>query len=158
MPNAGQCLYCKSLNYCPLEIVGNCESFQRATAQFKGCKMKFNNYIVIGDYVEYTPENNNPRGFVIRATICEDYDSSPDDSEGYTEEQIKQWKNDDWFYCGVILSVYKAGVCLSTNAASLWGVECNFPNASNSYLSDIVKELETEALQEAGIILQKLND
>lgn len=120
--------------------------------------MKFSNYIVIGDFVEYTPKENNPHGFTIRATISEDYDSSPSDYDCYTEEQIKQWKNDDWFYCGVILSVYKAGVCLSANAASLWGIECNFPNASNSYLSDIVKDLETEALQEAEIILQKLID
>lgn len=120
--------------------------------------MKFSDYVIIGDSVEYTPENNNPRGFTIRATINEDYDSSPSDYDCYTEEEIKQWERDNWFYCGVILSVYKAGVCLTNNAASLWGLECNFPNASNSYISDIVKELETEALQEGESILQKLND
>ena len=120
--------------------------------------MKFNDYIIIGDFVEYTPKENNPRGFTIRATIKEDCDTTPNDSECYTEEQILQWKNDNWFFCGVVLSVYKAGVCLSANAASLWGVECNFPNVSNSYLLDIVKELETEALQEAENILKKLID
>ena len=117
---------------------------------------KFNDYIIIGDYVEYTPTENNPRGFVIRATVAEDYDSSPSDSECYTEEQVEQWELDNWFFCGVVLSVYKAGVCLSDHAASLWGVECNFPDASNSYVSEIVKELENEALQEGESILQKL--
>lgn len=120
--------------------------------------MKFNDYIIVGDYVEYTPAENNPRGFTIRATVVEDTDCTPFDYDYYTEENINQWERDNWFFCGVILSVYKAGVCLSTNAASLWGVECNFPNASNSYLSDIVKELETEALQEAEAVLQKLID
>ena len=119
---------------------------------------KFNDYIVIGDYVEYTPTENNPRGFTIRATIMEDTDSSPHDYDCYTEEQIKQWKNDEWFFCGIVLSVYKAGVCLSDRAASLWGIECNFPNASNSYFSDIVRDLETEALQEGETILKKLID
>ena len=120
--------------------------------------MKFDNYIVIGDSIEYTPTENNPRRFTIRATIMEDRDSSPTDYDCYTEEEIKQWERDNWFFCGVVLSVYKVGVCLSDHAASLWGVECNFPNDSNSYIDDIVKELETEALQEAETVLQKLID
>ena len=119
---------------------------------------KFNDYIIIGDYVEYTPIENNPREFIIRATVVEDCIPSPPDYDCYTGEEIEQWDSDSWFYCGIVLSVYKAGVCLTNNAASLWGIECNFPNASNSYLSDIVKELENEALQEAEIILQKLID
>ena len=121
-----------------------------------GHKMKFNDYIIVGDFVEYTPENDNPRGFVIRATISEDCDSTPEDFDCYTGEEIEQWYRDNWFFCGIVLSVYKAGVCLSANAASLWGVECNFPDVSNDYLSDIMRELETTALQEAEIILQKL--
>ena len=120
--------------------------------------MKFDDCIIIGDYVEYTPTENNPRGFTIRAIIAEDYGISPSDYDCYTEEQIEQWKLDNWFFCGVVLSVYKAGVCLTNNAASLWGIECNFPGTSNDYLLDVVKELENEALQEAESILQKLID
>lgn len=120
--------------------------------------MKFDDYIIVGDFVEYTPENDNPRGFVIRATIVEDDDTSPSDYDCYSEEQIKQWERDNWFFCGVVLSVYKAGVCLTNNAASLCGIECNFPGTSNDYLLDVIKELESEALQEAEIILQKLID
>ena len=119
---------------------------------------KFNDYIIIGDYVEYTPKENNPRGFTIRATIAEDCDTSPSDYDCYDEEHIALWRSETWFYCAIIISVYKAGVCLTNNAASLWGIECNFPGASNSYLSDIVRDLETEALQEAETILQKLID
>ena len=120
--------------------------------------MKFDDYVIIGDFVEYTPENNNPSGFTIRATISEDFDSKPSDYDCYSEEEIKQWKNDDWFFCGVILSVHKSGICLSHNATSLWGIECNFPGASNAYLSDIVEELESEALQEGESVLKKLID
>lgn len=120
--------------------------------------MKFGNYIVIGDSIEYTPTENNPRGFVIRVTVAEDYDSSPSDYECYSEDETKQWERDNWFFCGVVLSVYKAGVCLTNNAASLWGIECNFTGTSNDYLLDVIKELETEALQAGESILQKLND
>lgn len=120
--------------------------------------MKFNEYIIIGAYVEYTPKENNPRGFTVRATIAEDSTSSPHEYECYTEEQIEQWRNDYWFFAGVVLSVYKAGVCLSDHAASLWGIECNLGGTSNDYLLDVVKELENEALQEGETILQKLID
>ena len=120
--------------------------------------MKFTDYIIIGDYVEYTPTDNNPRGFTIRATIMEDTNSSPHDYDCYSEEEIEQWERDNWFFCGVVLSVYKARVCLTNNAASLWGIECNFQGTSNDYLLDAIKELETEALQEGETILQKLID
>ena len=120
--------------------------------------MKFNDYIIVGDYVEYTPTDNNPRGFTIRATITEDCDSSPFDYDCYDEEHIAPWRSESWFFCGIVLSVYKAGVCLTNNAASLWGLECNFPGTSNDYLLDVIKELENDALQEAEIILQKLID
>ena len=118
--------------------------------------MKFNDYAIIGDFVEYTPTENNPREFVIRATIMEDFDSSP--SDFYSEEETDSWERDIWFFCGVVLSVYKAGVCLTKQAASLWGIECNFPGTSNDYLLDVIKELETEALQAGESILQKLID
>ena len=120
--------------------------------------MKFNDYVIIGDYVEYIPENNNPRGFIIRTTIKEDYDTTPKEFDCYDQSDIDAWRNDNWFFCGVVLSVWKNGVCLSDNAASLWGVECNFPNASNDYLLEVIKELENEALKEAENILQKLID
>ena len=119
---------------------------------------KFNDYIIIGDYVEYTPAENNPRGFVIRATVAEDCYTSPSNYDCYTREEIEQWERENWFFCGVVLSVYKTGVCLSANATSHWGVECNFPGTSNDYLLNVIKELENEALQEAEIILQKLID
>jgi len=35
------------------------------------------------------------------------------------------WKNDEWYYCGVILSVAIDGIVLDDHAASLWGIEAN---------------------------------
>jgi len=59
------------------------------------------------------------------------------------------WKNDDWFYCGVILSVALEGITLDRFAASLWGIEANYPDSDNSYLSEVANELLSEALAEA---------
>jgi hypothetical protein len=53
------------------------------------------------------------------------------------------------FYVGVVLSVSRNGVELSDHAASLWGVDCNFSDTSNAYLSEVAQELEAEALETA---------
>ena len=116
---------------------------------------KFKDYVMIGDSVEYTPEDNNPRGFSIRATIAHDSDSTPYDVECYDEGRLRSWLDGEWFFCGVILSVWKSEVCLSDHAASLWGIECNL-GGDNSYLTEVLKELEGDALQEAENVLQKL--
>ena len=31
-------------------------------------------------------------------------------------------------------------------SASLWGIECNFSDTSNTYLSEVAQDLESEAL------------
>ena len=61
------------------------------------------------------------------------------------------WKNDEWFYCGVILSVKIEDVELTDHAASLWGLEANFPNSKNKYLTEVANELLGEALLAAKI-------
>ena len=62
---------------------------------------------------------------------------------------MTRWKNDEWFYVGVVLSVSRNGVELSDHAASLWGIDCNFSDTSNAYLSEVAQELEAEALDTA---------
>lgn len=87
-------------------------------------------------------------GFDFEAIIIYDTDTRPDDSECYDERQISLWKSDQWFFCGVVLSVSFKGIKLSDHAASLWGIECNLSN-DNSYLSEVAQELEGEALEVA---------
>jgi hypothetical protein len=42
-------------------------------------------------------------------------------------------KNDEWYYCSVILSVAIDGLVLDDHAASLWGIEANYPDSDNAY-------------------------
>lgn len=100
-------------------------------------------YACANDSIEWTNH-----GFDFEAVIVYDTDTRPDDSECYDERQIRLWKSDQWFFCGVVLSVSFKGVKLSDHAASLWGIECNLSN-DNSYLSEVAQELEGEALEVA---------
>ena len=56
------------------------------------------------------------------------------------------WKNDEWFYCGIILSVKIEDVELTDHAASLWGIEANYPDSENKYLTEVANELLGEAV------------
>lgn len=79
------------------------------------------------------------------------------------EEILQAWKNDEWFYCGIVLSVSKNGVLLDKHAASLWGIECNYPAdpatpecKPNAYLMEVAKELLPETIETAQAALKKL--
>ncbi len=105
---------------------------------------KFDSYACIGDTVIWSKD-----GFDLTATLEQDTDCSPLDFDCYSPIKIKQWKSDEWFYVGVVISVTKNGVELSDHAASLWGVDCNYNKRSNRYLSEVCAELESEALDVA---------
>lgn len=108
---------------------------------------QFDAFVCVGDSIEWEKE-----GFTIRARIEFDSDSRPDDSECYTKRQIQAWRDDEWFFCGVVLSVSRNGVSICGHAASLWGIDCNFPSRRknpNSYLAEVAQELESEAIEEA---------
>lgn len=118
---------------------------------FKGCTMttkttfpQFDKYACEGDRIEWTRE-----GFDFVARLQYDTDTKPTDSECYTPEDVRRWRDDEWFYVGVVLSVSRNGVELSDHAASLWGIDCNFSDTSNAYLSKVAQELEVEALETA---------
>jgi hypothetical protein len=105
---------------------------------------QFDSYACPGDSITWTAQ-----GFDLTATLEQDTDTKPTDYESYDEADIQRWKKDEWFYAGVVLSVSLNGVELSDHAASLWGVDCNFNDTSNAYLSELAQELEAEALDTA---------
>jgi hypothetical protein len=105
---------------------------------------KFHKYACEGDRIEWTRE-----GFDFVARLQHDTDTKPTDFDCYDAEDVTRWKNDEWFYVGVVLSVSRNGVELSDHAASLWGIDCNFSDTSNAYLSEVAQELEAEALDTA---------
>lgn len=115
---------------------------------------QFDRYVCIGDSVTWQCE-----GFDITARIEFDDSSRPEDSECYTPRQIAAWRRDEWFFCGVVLSVELNGVELSDHAASLWGLDCNFPSRKknpNYYLSEVCAELESEAIAAAKVAREKM--
>lgn len=72
-------------------------------------------------------------------------------------EAMKAWAQGDWTWCGVALTVWKAGICLNGKYGSaLWGIERNYPGSDNSYLSEVASDLVDEAMAEAQDTLLKL--
>lgn len=78
----------------------------------------------------------------------------------HAKKVMKAWKDDEWFYCGIKISASKAGIVLDDHAASLWGIECNYPlidgTTNNDYLTDCANDLLGEAIARAENVLEKL--
>lgn len=121
---------------------------------------KFDSYVCIRDTITCYVE-----GFTLVARIEHDADASIDDgychnvNQEVTGSNVEQQKklseareayfNEQWFYCGVVISVSRNGVELEENAASLWGFECNYPDSDNAYLTDVANELIDDAMEQA---------
>ena len=105
---------------------------------------KFDSFALVGDRVQW--DNG---GYSLTARIEFDHSTHIDDFDGYSAVKIKQWKNDEWFFCGIIISVEKNGVILSDHAASLWGIDCNYNKTSNKHLSEVCADLQDEAIETA---------
>ena len=69
-----------------------------------------------------------------------------DKAQAKAQAIMDAWKNDEWFYCGIILSVKIEDVELTDHAASLWGIEANYPDRQNEYLSEVANELLGQAM------------
>ena len=118
---------------------------------------KFDSYVCIGDTITCEVE-----GFTLVAQIEHDTYTRIDDDDCHNIDQEvtgcdaaqqkkliearKAYFADDWFYCGVVISVSRNGVDISEHAASLWGIECNYPGSNNAYLSEVASELIDDAL------------
>ena len=95
-----------------------------------------------------------------RVATIDDFDCHNPDQRvtGCTDDQQarliaarRAWFNDQWFYCGIVISVSRNGVLIDKRAASLWGFECNYPDGDNAYLLDIANELAGEAVARANV-------
>lgn len=63
-----------------------------------------------------------------RVTLEDDLDSSIDDADCYSEEDIAAWRNDVWNYVGVIVTPLSVPESKQFELSdSLWGVEFDFP-------------------------------
>ncbi len=117
---------------------------------------QFPAYACIGDTIEWQKD-----GFTLKARIAEDFGSRPEGSDCYTKGQIQKWKDDEWFFCGIVVSVWILDKQIESHAASLWGIECNFPSRRknpNLHLSEVAQDLESEALDEGRRQVNRLFD
>lgn len=113
-------------------------------------KQTFKAYALPGDYIEWEKD-----GFTLRATLEYDSDTRPTDSDCYSKKAIERWREDEWFFVGVVVGVSRAGVVLDDHAASLWGCECNL-GRSNKYLTEVAHGLEGDAIAQGRAVLSKL--
>jgi hypothetical protein len=91
------------------------------------------------------------------ATIHADHDTTPEDFEHFGgTDHVDAWSRGEWFYCGIVLSVWCDEVCLTDHAASLWAIEANYPDSDHSYLTECANELIDEAVREGQTILARL--
>ncbi|MCR9193836.1 MAG: hypothetical protein NXH88_03835 [Hyphomonas sp.] len=77
-------------------------------------------------------------------------------AQARAEAVMEAWRKDEWFYCGIVLSISFEGVLLDDNAVSLWGIEANYPESDNAYLTDVANELLPEALDTGRVVLARL--
>jgi hypothetical protein len=123
-------------------------------------KTAFDSYACAGDTITGTLA-----GYDLTARIEYDNDARIDDDDCHNIDQDvtgcndkqqenlmaarRAWRNDEWFYCGIVLSVSRNGILIDEHAASLWGVECNYPGSDNAYLLDVANELAGESVEQA---------
>ncbi len=72
------------------------------------------------------------------------------EAQARAEAVMDAWRRDEWFYCGIVLSVALEGITLDAHAGSLWGVEANYPDSDNAYLTEVAQELLLEAFDPSG--------
>ena len=78
------------------------------------------------------------------------------EAQAKAEAVMEAWRKDEWFYCGIVLSVALEGVTLDAHAASLWGIEANYPGSDNAYLTKVAQELLPEALDAGRAAARRL--
>ncbi|MEL6278266.1 MAG: hypothetical protein AAFR28_05200 [Pseudomonadota bacterium] len=84
-----------------------------------------------------------------------------DKAQARAEMVMQGWRDGDWFYCGIVLAVIVSDqdgddIVLDNHAASLWGVEANYPDTDNAYLTETANELLLEALIAARAALARV--
>lgn len=108
-------------------------------------KEKFDKYACVNDSISVDID-----GITFTARIVFDDQSSIDDYDCHnTDPSVSGCDDDEWFYCGVVISATKNDTEISDHVASLWSIECNYPNSDNSYLTEAANELLNEAIEPA---------
>ena len=78
------------------------------------------------------------------------------EAQAKAEAVMEAWRRDEWFYCGIVLSVALEGVTLERDAAALFEIEANYPDGDNAYLTEVAQELLPEALDAGRAAARRL--
>lgn len=111
---------------------------------------KFDKYVCVGDCVE-----KEFHGLTLRAELLHDEFVTPDEYDCYTDEQIADWKRGEWFFGGLVISLWCDDIEIESHLSSLWGLYCNIVD-DHSYLDEVAEELFGEAESEAMKVVSKL--
>lgn len=83
------------------------------------------------------------------------FDTTDPDHGEENKKIIESWKKDEWQYAGIVVDLIDEDGWKMKNAASCWGVECNWPGLLcqysddvNQHLNDIAQEVAEEAISE----------
>lgn len=62
---------------------------------------------------------------------------------------LRAWYNDEWFWCGIVVTVTHTESGLELASDSLWGIDANYPGSDNSHLLEVANEQAESALSQA---------
>lgn len=114
---------------------------------------KFDKYVVVGESISCTVGDTT---YIATIDHDQDYDINDDDMHnedqsitGCTDEQHAaamkaraSWYGNNWFYGVVTLRAIRDG--WEKDFGSLGGIEVNYPEGDNEYLTEVANQLLTE--------------
>lgn len=112
---------------------------------------QFDKYVCVGDSIRLVVSEK----VSIVARLEFDQDTNVDDFDCYDAKDVKRWKDQEWFFGGVVLSVKYEGHTVRDHVASLWGIDCNF-GQDNAYLAEVANDLLAESTVEIRDLLAEI--
>lgn len=95
--------------------------------------------------------------YTYTARIERDDDSRPEDWDCYDKDAIDAWRNNEWWFCDIVISAAYNDIELPDDyLASLGSIEANFPGSDNKYLAEVVDELLPEAKERAQALVEEM--
>lgn len=97
-------------------------------------------------------------GVSLIAEIHHDDDTTPEEFDCYSDDQIAAWNKDEWQYCGVELVLDMAGS--RRTLGSLWGIDLHLMDGKtdSEYLTSVANELLAEHQGEVADALTDMAD
>ena len=103
-------------------------------------KPKFEKHICVGDTIKW---DEGKYSFV--AEILEDDVTKVGHFDCYCDTQdTERWERGDWRYVGIVISVFAEDIKILSNAAAMWGIECNFSASGNEGITELAYELAAQ--------------